>query len=267
MPWAKFDERFPSHHKVRRLSADAFRLHVSAICWSSEHLTNGHIPTRDVAFVSDVKRVAKATAECVEAGVWELAEDGWQIHDYLVYNPTREQVLADREQAKERQRKAREAAKARRDAAEALAKSQEASRRDSAVTTPDVQSPRPDPTRPDPKVLSEPSKSSVPSEPPRGTELTQTQRSKKITDAYAERVPLSNWTAVNALVLRGIRSNRYADDELRAALFRLADENRPVTADSLRVAIEGMGRSSPNRNQPYRNPSDQSVYDEPLEAS
>jgi hypothetical protein len=51
MPWAKFDDRYPWHRKVRPLSDAAFRLDVSAICWCAENLTDGVIlpenPTRE----------------------------------------------------------------------------------------------------------------------------------------------------------------------------------------------------------------------------
>jgi len=106
MPWAKLDERFPSHRKVRRLSSDAFRLHVSAICWSAENLTDGKIATDELLLVtSDVKRHPRLAAECVAVGVWELLADGWLIHDYLTYNPPKEKVLRDREAKKDAGRK------------------------------------------------------------------------------------------------------------------------------------------------------------------
>lgn len=102
MPWARLDERFPSHRKVRRLTSDAFRLHVSAICWSSENLTDGKILAGELTMVSsDVKKHERLAGECVAAGVWDLLPDGWLIHDYLLYNPSREKVLREREAKRE----------------------------------------------------------------------------------------------------------------------------------------------------------------------
>ena len=40
MPWAKFDDRYPWHRKVRGLSDAAFRMDVSAVCWCAENLTD-----------------------------------------------------------------------------------------------------------------------------------------------------------------------------------------------------------------------------------
>ncbi|WP_109030083.1 hypothetical protein [Streptomyces rubrogriseus] len=107
MPWVKLDDRFPSHRKIALLSDRAFRLHVSAICWCAENLTDGRISDRELALVTRVRGV-KATAKQLEdAGLWDRTDDGWQIHDYLDYNPSREQVLIERKKNAERQERFR----------------------------------------------------------------------------------------------------------------------------------------------------------------
>jgi len=73
--------------------------------------------------------------------------------------------------------------------------------------------------------------------------LTETQRSKRLTDAYAEAVPMCKWPAVNGVVLSAIRSGKFADEEIRSALLRLAAENRSVTIDSLRTELVGFPAS------------------------
>ncbi|WP_019548436.1 hypothetical protein [Streptomyces sulphureus] len=109
MPWARFDDRFPSHRKVRLLSDAAFRLYVSAICWSAENLTDGVITTRELRLVSDVKSARKRAEELVESGLWEVVpETGWRIHDYHEYQPTTAQVQADRKAKTARQQRWRE---------------------------------------------------------------------------------------------------------------------------------------------------------------
>ncbi|MGW2267109.1 hypothetical protein [Streptomyces koyangensis] len=101
------DDRFPSHRKVALLGDRAFRLHVSAICWCAENLTDGRISDRELPLVAKVRGV-KATAQVlVDAGLWDRLGDGWQIHDYLDYNPSREQVLAERKKNAERQERFR----------------------------------------------------------------------------------------------------------------------------------------------------------------
>ncbi|WP_329215126.1 hypothetical protein OG352_06085 [Streptomyces sp. NBC_01485] len=107
MTWVKLDDRFPSHRKIALLSDRAFRLHISAICWCAENLTDGRITDRELPLVAHVRNI-KATAKQLEdAGVWDRTADGWAIHDYLDYNPSRGQVQAERKKNAERQEKFR----------------------------------------------------------------------------------------------------------------------------------------------------------------
>lgn len=87
-----------------------------------------------------------------------------------------------------------------------------------------------------------------PSAPPAlPADATIGQRSKSITDAYYEIEPMSNWPAVNGVVTKAIRTGRWPDDEIRAAMFRLAESSRSVTTDSLRVEIVGLPASRQGR--------------------
>ncbi len=112
MPWVKLDDRFPSHRKIDLLSDRAFRLYVSALCWCSENLTEGFIPDENVTRIARV-RSTKATAKELEGrGLWERVDGGWQIHDYLDYNPTRAAVQAERGRNAARQQEYRDKKKA-----------------------------------------------------------------------------------------------------------------------------------------------------------
>lgn len=123
MPWVRFDDQFSIHRKVAGLSDAAFRLHVAAIFWCARNLTDGVVPEEDLVDVcARVRKPARFAAECVKRDAWHDARhecgsekcaapvdaDGWVIHDYLVYQPSKAQVMADREKAAERQRKWRE---------------------------------------------------------------------------------------------------------------------------------------------------------------
>ncbi len=108
MPWVRLDDRFPSHRKVALLSDRAFRLHVSAICWCAENLTDGHISDRELPLVSHMRGVKATAAQLQDAGLWDRVESGWLIHDYLDYNPSREQVIAERKKNAERQERFRQ---------------------------------------------------------------------------------------------------------------------------------------------------------------
>ncbi len=71
-------------------------------------------------------------------------------------------------------------------------------------------------------------------------EPTLTQRSKAITDAYSKIVPLSKWVAVNGIVHLALKTGRYTDSEIQAAVLRLAEQGRSVTVEALRVELEGL---------------------------
>lgn len=110
MPWVRFDDVFPINRKVDGLSDAAFRLHVSAIFWCARNLTDGFVPEGDLELVSArVRTPTRFAAELVDRGLWIEHETGWQIKDYLDFQPSKEQVLEDRKKAAERQRKWRDA--------------------------------------------------------------------------------------------------------------------------------------------------------------
>ncbi|AEW94631.1 MULTISPECIES: hypothetical protein [Streptomycetaceae] len=108
MPWVRLDDRFPSNRKIRLLSDAAFRLYVSAICWSAENLTDGVVKTAELRLVADVRSARRHAKELVESSLWEELPDGWRIHDYHEYQPTAEQVRADRKAKAARQQRWRE---------------------------------------------------------------------------------------------------------------------------------------------------------------
>lgn len=74
--------------------------------------------------------------------------------------------------------------------------------------------------------------------------LTINQRAKRITDAYHAVEPMSKWPAVNAVVIKAIKTDRWADDAIRDALLRLAADNRAVTVDTLRIELGGRTQSN-----------------------
>jgi len=88
----------PDSLKIAPLSDAAFRAYVTSICYAARSLSDGFIPLKKAKEFAGRARVIQ---ELVPA-LWETAEGGFMVHDYLQYNPTRETVLAEREKAKER---------------------------------------------------------------------------------------------------------------------------------------------------------------------
>ena len=95
MVWAKFDDKYPDNPKIVALSDAAFRLHASAICYSAAHLLDGRIPK--AAAHRYVARGVAAAKELLESGLFADDGDFYQVHDFLDYNPTAEQVTNIRE--------------------------------------------------------------------------------------------------------------------------------------------------------------------------
>lgn len=103
MVWVRLEDTFPEHPKVIVLSDQAFRTHVTGICYCSRNLTDGFIPN---------PAAGGGAAELVSAGIWSESESGFHIHDYLDYHPSRASVLAEREKKRKAGKKGGKATQA-----------------------------------------------------------------------------------------------------------------------------------------------------------
>jgi hypothetical protein len=99
--WVRLDDRFPNHPKVITLTNLAFRTHVEAMCYCGQYTTGGWITSAAVS----ARRAA--VDELVAAGLWAPSGDGYQLHDWADYNPTREQIEQRRKAARARQQRHR----------------------------------------------------------------------------------------------------------------------------------------------------------------
>ncbi len=160
MAWFRVDDGWHKHRKRLRAGIDlegmaAQGLWVAAGSWAGDELTDGWVPAYVVDYLAPGigRRLA---GRLVAAGLWIPAtrdgEDGWEFHQWVEQQRTREQVLAERKASAERQASWRERANARRAAEAAKALTSEnspaTSRVSNAVTNGPVTPTRPDPTRP-----------------------------------------------------------------------------------------------------------------------
>jgi hypothetical protein len=101
MPWAKLDDHFHDNPKVRkawRQCPSSLGLHVLAITYSAGHLLDGRVSSDFVADqIPNRTQRTKAVDALVDARLWLVTGDGWEINDYLDYNPPRAEVEAVRE--------------------------------------------------------------------------------------------------------------------------------------------------------------------------
>ena len=105
MSWIKLDDQWMDHPKIIRAGRDARDMWLASITWCAKHLTDGVFPENllpalaisagvDIANVKQIARVLLGVC------LWDACENGYKVHDYLDYNPTKEQALANKEARK-----------------------------------------------------------------------------------------------------------------------------------------------------------------------
>jgi hypothetical protein len=113
MTWVRLDDGFTEHPKVKRISSDALRLFLRGLCYANRYLTDGRLTFRDAHELAALKPTEGAIFvltheredlidELVSARLWERDGTDFVIHDYADYQPTREEVLAEREKTRAR---------------------------------------------------------------------------------------------------------------------------------------------------------------------
>jgi hypothetical protein len=97
MSWAKIDDQLHASEKFAAVSLSATGLWLLCLSWAADRRTDGRLPLGIVRRLGGTG-VDILAAELVDANLWEPTESGWQIHNYLEYNPTRiEQETEDEE--------------------------------------------------------------------------------------------------------------------------------------------------------------------------
>lgn len=96
MTYVKLDDKITDHPKIAAAGPLAAWLFVSALCYSSRHLTDGAIHRNVLPQVSNVPSPLKHAAELVRVGLFIQTEDGWQIHEYTERQTTRAEVESKR---------------------------------------------------------------------------------------------------------------------------------------------------------------------------
>lgn len=112
MTWAKFDDNYTDNPKVEEAGPWAELLDMRAIIHCARHETDGFVSRPALRRLGrDIPKVMSKVERLVEVGRWELAPDGWWVHDFLVYNPSKAQREGLRERWREEKAKQRMSAK------------------------------------------------------------------------------------------------------------------------------------------------------------
>lgn len=113
MPWFKVDDQFDANKKVksipRRNRAKALGLWVQAGAWCARELTDGFVPKY---MIDEFAVTLKVADELVTAGLWALADGGFQFINWDEFQPTAGEVESKRDADRRRKAQWREAKKA-----------------------------------------------------------------------------------------------------------------------------------------------------------
>jgi hypothetical protein len=99
--WVKVDDDFTGHPKIFRAGAvlggdratgRVLAVWLEGMCWANHYLTGGRLLATAVLVFQHDRDPAAVAAALEKAGLWDVADGGWQIHDYDKYQlngPTR----------------------------------------------------------------------------------------------------------------------------------------------------------------------------------
>ena len=97
MTWARLDDGLFENTKFLGLSRAAKLLYIAGLVHCARQLTDGHIERGAVKIVRAMAGSGpKHAEELVGVGLWNVNGAGYVVHDFLEYNPSREQVLERR---------------------------------------------------------------------------------------------------------------------------------------------------------------------------
>ena len=263
MVWAMLDDHYGEESAP--LSDAEFRTHTEALVWVMDHdnVSGGLITERDLRRFAETPDPLKAVAGLVDKGWWETRDDGasWQMLRDIGRQRSAERIAADKAANAARQARSRER---QRNGVTNAVSHDERNASHNGVSNAYRTEPTSSTTgglfstgSSDLEVKEGKARNAVSNGvTPQRQDLTITQRSKIITDAYAAAEPMCKWPAVNGVVIKAIKSERFADDEIQAALLRLAKEGRGVTVETLRVELAGL---TPRPSAPRQSKADESL--------
>lgn len=104
MTWLRLDDQIADHPKFITAGPQAAWLWLCGLAYASRYLTDGFVPSVQVARLGSVKGALKLAERLVAVGLWERAEGGFLIHDYHDYQPSAQQIKDGREAARRRKK-------------------------------------------------------------------------------------------------------------------------------------------------------------------
>lgn len=104
--WVRIDDAILDNPKIVAVGTVGFALYVAGIVYCGRNLTDGFIPTavlpRLLTPCADDAHFSHTIRALIAHGLLKERADGYTIHDYLQYNPSRYRVRRERASARRR---------------------------------------------------------------------------------------------------------------------------------------------------------------------
>lgn len=96
MGWVRLEDGYPEHPKIVEAGPLAMAMDVAGVAYCNRQLTDGFIPRAATRRLLDLTEFGVTAEDLVKrlivAGRWVEEEDGYRVHDFLEYQPSRSQV-------------------------------------------------------------------------------------------------------------------------------------------------------------------------------
>lgn len=99
MAWLNVDDGMGEHPKAWLAGNAALGLWLRLACYSARNLTDGFVPAQ-IASNNGTPAELKAL---IKSGLVDKVPNGFQLHDYLEWNKSKEKILEEREANRKRQ--------------------------------------------------------------------------------------------------------------------------------------------------------------------
>lgn len=228
MTWIKLEDTWPMHPKVQSVEPASRLLYIVAICHCSQHLTDGDIAPSSMPLLLFSAGADQAHAdELVTAGLFDLTESGYRVHNYTERQRSKSSVQEQR--VKDRERKARSRAKKSQE-------SQQESRRDTPSDS--ARSPRVEEKREEQIRKEE-------NPPPFKTAHKAPARDDTGGGGFTEWEVLEIWNKWATVTNQALPPEKARQDSAENKMIKAALHDG-WTPEDLMLALDGLGRSPHN---------------------
>lgn len=118
MGWVRVDDSFYDHEKFHFVGALGMAAWIAGLAYCNRNLTDGFIPSKVARTLIDCDGLGYYTSnmsgrdaepmdgvdQLVACGLWREVAGGYEIHDYLDYQPSADDVKAERQKNANRQK-------------------------------------------------------------------------------------------------------------------------------------------------------------------